>query len=77
MPCTTWERFMHRALDVKQTKKRQMCGTKSISGNALCRAEKVTPIWNTASEKCTSTDLVQTRIWNRQGVVFQGGSKGT
>ena len=40
MPCTTWERFMHRALDVKQTKKRQMCGTKSISGNALCRAEK-------------------------------------
>ena len=28
MPCTTWERFMHRALDVKQTKKRQMCGTK-------------------------------------------------
>ena len=28
MPCTTWERFMHRALDVRQTKKRQMCGTK-------------------------------------------------
>lgn len=40
MPCTTWERFMHRALDVRQTKKRQMCGTKSIGGNALCRAEE-------------------------------------
>ena len=28
MPCTTWERFMRRALAVRQIKKWQMCGTK-------------------------------------------------
>ena len=63
MPCTIWQRFIHREFSWNQTKKRQKNG---ITGHSLpclqLTKKRRMPVCNTISERCISMVLGQEKI---------------